>query len=371
VTELPSLDLVRRLTDQHVLDQLLAGDQLTRAELAARTGISKPTISESVRRLSDAGLLVEAGAQVGGRGRAGTYVRIDPGLGVVLTSSAGPDGVVVEVADLRGTPVGRELRPVPSPTTAAELGPVLVAAVDAALPTGTPVLAATLSLAGPVDQDTGRLVALPDSPFVLGELDPRALLGDRLGAGLRVDNDVNWAALAEHREGAATDLDHFAYVYLGPGLGAGLVQDGTIVHGARGLAGEISHVRTTGPDGRSLKLVECFRAWDLLHPGSSAIDLDRLGAVLTTAGPVADGVLAAVAGAIGSLTALLNPAAVLIGGPWSTLGDAAARIAERVATEADVTTDVRLAALGADAPLVGARGSALRLGRAALLSRVP
>ncbi|MGI8456937.1 MAG: ROK family protein [Propionibacteriaceae bacterium] len=375
MADLPSLDLVRRLTDQHVLDALLANRQLTRAELAARTGISKPTISESVRRLTGAGLLVEAGAQVGSRGRAGTYYRIDPGLGVVLTASAGPDGVVVEVDALSRTPVARQSRPVPTPITEAQLGPILVAAIDAALPIGTPVLAATVSLAGPVDQDTGRLVALPDSPFVLGELDPRALLGGRLGHTLRIDNDVNWAALAEHRHGAATHLEHFAYCYLGPGLGAGLVQGGAVLHGARGLSGEISHVRTTGPGGRSLKLVECFRAWDLLLPGSSAIDLDRLGVVLTSTSPpdlqIADGVLTAVAGVIGSLTALLNPAAVLIGGPWSTVGDAAARIAERVDGEADVTTEVRLAALGTDAPLVGARGSAARLGREALLARVP
>ena len=250
MADLPSLNLVRRLTDQHVLDALLASRQLTRAELAARTGISKPTISESVRRLTDAGLLVEAGAQVGSRGRAGTYYRIDPGLGVVLTASAGPDGVVVEVDELSRTPVARQSRPVPTPITEAQLGPILVAAIDAALTVGTPVLAATVSLAGPVDQDTGRLVALPDAPFVLGELDPRALLGDRLGPTLRIDNDVNWAALAEYRQGAATHLEHFAYCYLGPGLGAGLVQDGAVLHGARGLSGEISHVRTTGPGGR-------------------------------------------------------------------------------------------------------------------------
>ena len=74
----PTAELLRRLTDRRVFEQLLDADSLTRAEIAARTGISKPTISESVRRLTDAGLVVESGRQVGGRGRAGTYCRLGP-----------------------------------------------------------------------------------------------------------------------------------------------------------------------------------------------------------------------------------------------------------------------------------------------------
>ena len=61
---LASLDLLRQLTDRHVIDQLLSAPAMTRAEIASRTGISKPTISESVRRLAQAGVLVEAGQQV-------------------------------------------------------------------------------------------------------------------------------------------------------------------------------------------------------------------------------------------------------------------------------------------------------------------
>ena len=48
----PSLDLLRSLTDEHVLRAFLAHGRLTRTEIAGLTGISKPTISESVRRLA-------------------------------------------------------------------------------------------------------------------------------------------------------------------------------------------------------------------------------------------------------------------------------------------------------------------------------
>ena len=67
----PSLDLLRSLTDEHVLRALMAQRRLTRAQLATRTGLSKPTVSDSVRRLCEAGLLADTGERTKGRGRVG------------------------------------------------------------------------------------------------------------------------------------------------------------------------------------------------------------------------------------------------------------------------------------------------------------
>jgi len=60
----PSLELLRALTDEHVLRALMRERRLTRAELAAATGISKPTAGESVRRLVAAGLVADTGQGV-------------------------------------------------------------------------------------------------------------------------------------------------------------------------------------------------------------------------------------------------------------------------------------------------------------------
>ncbi|MET0692870.1 MAG: ROK family transcriptional regulator [Propionibacteriaceae bacterium] len=373
-TQLPTLDLLRQLTDTHVVDQLLLNPELTRAEISARTGISKPTISESVRRLEAAGLLTESGQQQGRRGRAGTFYRLRDDAGVALAMSAGPDGMIVETCDLRGTVVDRIEREVPSPADSATLNPIMSETVTEAVTQARgPIRAWALSLAGPVDQVSGRLVQLPNSPFLLDELRPRELIGSLASPLLQVDNDVNWAALAEHHQGNARDLVHFCYCYLGPGLGTALVSSGVVVHGDRGLAGELAHVRTTGPGGRSLRLVECFDAWDLLHPGSNAIDVARLVDLLES--PLAahrrvrDEVVQAVAGAICSITALFNPEGVIIGGPWSGATGFEHELAERVHSEAAIDTEVRLSALDAGAPLAGARLQAVRSAQSALLPR--
>src|SRR4051795_494730 len=108
----PSLELLRSLTDEHVLRALIAERRLTRAEIAARTGISKPTASESVRRLTEAGLLRDTGERTTGRGRIGTYFAPAADLGVALVISIAPEGVVAETVDVHGDVTARAVEQV-------------------------------------------------------------------------------------------------------------------------------------------------------------------------------------------------------------------------------------------------------------------
>ncbi|MFY9777036.1 MAG: winged helix-turn-helix domain-containing protein, partial [Trebonia sp.] len=111
----PSLDLLRSLTDEHVLRALMAERQLTRAELAARTGISKPTVSESARRLSAAGLIRDTGARTSGRGRVGSYYGLAEDIGTALVVSIAPDGVVAECLDSHGAVLASTRQPLARP----------------------------------------------------------------------------------------------------------------------------------------------------------------------------------------------------------------------------------------------------------------
>ena len=91
---MPSLDLLRSLTDEHVLRAVMEHGRLTRADIAAKTGISKPTISESVRRMAVADVLVDTGERTSGRGRAGSYYTLSDTTGTALVVSIRPDGVL-------------------------------------------------------------------------------------------------------------------------------------------------------------------------------------------------------------------------------------------------------------------------------------
>src|SRR6201996_8629171 len=289
----PSLELLRALTDEHVLRALMRAGRLTRAERAAATGVSKPTAGESVRRLVAGGLVADTGERTPGgrgRGRVGSYYSLAAGIGVALAVSIAPEGIVAECITPYGEVVSRSDQPIDRPARPQQLAAALhSAATRAVAGAGGPVRLAVVSAADPVDRASGRMVHLPDSPFLLGDLDPVDVLAPLVAGPVTVDNDVNWAARAE-RAAADPDvpLDDFAYVYLGEGLGCAVVSDGEVRRGHHGLSGEIAHLLTVGPGGLATSLIEVFGQLGLRQPGATAIDTSRLLAAVTASGPAAE-----------------------------------------------------------------------------------
>ena len=358
----PSLELLRSLSDEHVLRALMTHRRATRAELAVATGLSKPTVSESVRRLSAAGVVIDTGERTTGRGRIGTYYGLPETTGCALVVSIAPEGIVAEVIDVYGAVIARadaEVSRAPGERHVAQtLRRVAGEVTDRC--TG-PVTVAVVSAADPVDRETGRLVELPDSPFLVGALDAPGVLADLVDGAVIVDNDVNWMARAEQ----TADRADFVYVYLGEGVGAAVVSDGEVRRGHAGLAGEIAHVPTVGPGGEAMLLTEVFAALGLRRPGSTAIDVPELLHALPTTE-----LARAVCGVLSAAVALADPAVVLIGGAWGR----APRVLDAIAREfanAPRHVPVQAASVEDEPALTGARDAALRRLRDAIVAAAP
>ncbi len=181
-----------------------------------------------------------------------------------MSSGAGPhDGAGVTYGiDIGGTKVlGVALGPrhdivaevrVPTPTGTREIVgshvadavAQVVAELDATLGAATPVdppAPIGVGAAGMVDRQ-GRLCFAPNLPQAQG-VDWTALIGERLpGRAVLIENDANFAVLAEHRLGAARGHHHVVMVTLGTGIGGGIVIDDRVQVGAAGFAGEIGHM---------------------------------------------------------------------------------------------------------------------------------
>jgi predicted NBD/HSP70 family sugar kinase len=219
-----------------------------------------------------------------------------------------------------------------------------------------------VSVADPVDRDTGRLVQLPDSPFLVGELSPADALDGIVSGPVIVDNDVNWAARAERSADGPGLIDDFVYLYLGEGLGSAVVSDGEVRRGHRGIAGEIAHVLTAGPGRRAMAFIDVFGVLGLRHPGSTAIDVAKLAATVEGSARAARATRlalgTAVAGVISAAVALTDPAVVIIGGTWGTNPTVLAAV--RAACEQLARpVAIRPALVTGDAPLAGARAHAV------------
>jgi len=97
-----------------------------------------------------------------------------------------------------------------------------------------------IGIPGAVDNGTGRVSHAVN--LGLDGLDLGAELGARLGRAVRIDNDVNAAAIGAFHLLERGPEDSMAYLNLGTGLAAGIVLGGTLWRGSRGTAGEIGHI---------------------------------------------------------------------------------------------------------------------------------
>jgi predicted NBD/HSP70 family sugar kinase len=237
--------------------------------------------------------------------------------------------------------------------------------------TGLAPRLAVVSAADPVDRHTGKLIQLPDAPFLLGELDPIEVLAPHVDGPVTVDNDVNWAARAERDNAGAATLDDFAYLFLGEGLGCAIISDGTVRGGHTGLAGEIAHVVTAGPQGQAIPFIEVFGELGLRQADSTAIDVDRLLATAAGPGPQAattrHALGQAISGVLAAVVALADPELIIISGSWGShpvildiISTATARLPRHA--------PVRAAELTTEPSLAGARLEALNRLRSAIVT---
>lgn len=107
-----------------------------------------------------------------------------------------------------------------------------------------------VSCGGPLDH-IGGIIQAPPNLSTWVDVPIKSVLEKEFGVTCRLENDANAGAVAEHRFGAGRGCRNMVFLTMGTGLGAGIIADGRLYHGANDFAGEIGHVRLTrsGPVG--------------------------------------------------------------------------------------------------------------------------
>lgn len=105
----------------------------------------------------------------------------------------------------------------------------------------TDLAAVGVSVAGPLDLETGEVLRPPNLPH-WDRAPVRDVLADELGCPVHLDNDANAAALAEWHYGAGKGTEHMVYLTMSTGVGGGLILGGRIHRGVACSAGEVGHI---------------------------------------------------------------------------------------------------------------------------------
>jgi predicted NBD/HSP70 family sugar kinase len=240
--------LLRAINDRAALEMLLEHGSLTRPRLGELTGLSKPTASQLLARLEQAGLVVRDGVKEGTTGRTAEMYRIDANAAHVAGLDVSPVRIRVAVADLAGTVLGEHTLRTPGRSGAGVVSRVRTAVEAAARAAGIRPGAlnrVVIGIQGAVDPGTGRLGYAAHIPgwHVPGIT---ARMAEGLGLRVAIENDVNLAALAELDRGEATGSRDFVLLWSGDGIGMAVVLGGALHRGATGGAGEIGYMPLAG-----------------------------------------------------------------------------------------------------------------------------
>ena len=332
-----------------------AANRMSRAGVAAATGLTRATVSALVDDLIAGGLLTElAPSPRSGAGR--------PAMGLALAAD-GPAGLGLEinvdylaacVVDLTGAVRHRlvehaDQRPAGAAASMAGLGVLATRARKLAEADGLTLAGAALAVPGLVTA-AGLVRVAPNlgwqdvaAPDLLHTVPALADLT------VTVDNEANLAALGELRaDGAGQD---FVYVSGEIGIGAGIVLDGALYRGVRGWSGEIGHL-SVYPDGRPCRCGSrgCLEQ----YAGQEAIDAHGPDAAATALGI-----------ALASVVSLLDVDTIVLGGGYAPLlprlrPGIEAELRRRVLTADLAPVTLRAATLGADAAMRGAADAVIR-----------
>ncbi|MBT1670934.1 ROK family transcriptional regulator [Curtobacterium flaccumfaciens pv. flaccumfaciens] len=220
-------------------------DGLSRVELAARTGLSAQTVSNVTRFLIEAGMIVESGTVVSGRGKPRTILRLEPGSRYAVGVHVDPAVVTYVLLDLAGTVVAASTTSTPTADDPSEVVRTIASAVDGLVADAgvavDSVLGVGIASPGPIDVEAGIVV---DPPFLprWRDVPLRDALAEATGYPVLLEKDVTAAAVGEMFLAGESSARNFAFVYFGTGFGVGLVVDHEPVRGVGSNAGDAGHI---------------------------------------------------------------------------------------------------------------------------------
>ncbi|HAG97994.1 MAG TPA: sugar kinase [Ktedonobacter sp.] len=234
--------MLRALNERTLLEYLRSHQPTSRAQLARATRLSKPTVSQALAGLENAGLVRAVGQSIASKGgRIAILYEPNPDAGYVVGVDVGRGWVRSAVANLAGHIIARNDKPNDAQSASGLVELISHLARDVVAHAGlswSQVVHAVIGTPGVFDEQSKRVLFSSNLPD-WGRHGLLTELRAAFGLSLSLENDANLAALGERSFGWGSSTSTFVYITIGTGVGMGIVMNGALYRGARGAAGEI------------------------------------------------------------------------------------------------------------------------------------
>lgn len=232
---------VKNLNKEEVLQQVIQHGQISRSDIAKQTQLSRPCVSALVDEMIQEGLLCEVGMGDSKGGRK--PILLEYNYQAYAIAGAVFDGSTLEmaVADLRGEFLARCSKRLAQPECGETVIEDLAAGLDRLLAESgisrDRLLGIGVGLQGVTQRNSGTVSFSPSTGWMGSPI--QQTIEARLGVPVIIDNDVNMMTLGEYVRGVGVGHSHVVYMYVGTGIGSGIILDGQFYRGSREAAGEI------------------------------------------------------------------------------------------------------------------------------------
>lgn len=237
-----SQQLIKHKNKQAIIQLIKREDNLSRAEIVQRLGLSKGTISSLVAELIEQQLILEKGPGESSGGRRPVLLTFNEKAGFSIGIDLGVNYILGVLTDLQGNifeKVYCALRNKKNDTILSKLREVIYELSTKAPPSPYGIIGIGIGVPGMVGKNNEILFA-PNLGWINYSLIDE--LKEFFDFTIRIENEANAGAYGEKMVGLGKELNNLVYISTGIGIGTGIILNGELFKGTKGLSGEFGHM---------------------------------------------------------------------------------------------------------------------------------
>lgn len=239
------LQKVKQQNMAGILQKIWEHESISRVELVELTGLTSGTITNLTQELLQIGLIHESETSSGSIGRKRIMLKLRTDRFGIVGLDIGRTSYEVVLTDLAGRIMKSaegNTDGIRNPEQVLDLvAPHLESFKLNAADAKSPIIGLGVSIPGPMDKKTGKLLTPPNFPGWEG-YPLQSELERRFGMRVFIEDDARSSALAERWYGLGRKVQDLLFVTMGMGIGGGVITSGELVVGSNGLYGQVGHI---------------------------------------------------------------------------------------------------------------------------------
>ncbi len=238
-----TFQMMKSVNKSLILNKIRTNQPISRAQIAKETKLTPPTVSNIVKELLEQEIVKESELGISKGGRKPTMLQINSNRFYVIGVDVGPNTIDCLITDLSGEILERSSSKLNGELTNEQFLTKLkdiIHHIIHSISEQEKIIGIGIAMHGVVDVENGISLFAPN--LKLSNIPIKEELEKEFGLVVNVENDARAMALGESWFGQYGNLLSMLVVNIGSGVGAGVIVNGKLYHGANDLAGEVGHM---------------------------------------------------------------------------------------------------------------------------------